>query len=41
MYERYIDNAKFINRLKLTGQYDIPVIKKQDIELKPDTVSFF
>lgn len=40
MYERYIDNAKFINRLKLTGQYDIPVIKKQDIELKPDTVSF-
>lgn len=40
MYQRLLDNAKFIQSMKFVGRYDMPVILKQDIELKEKTVSF-
>ena len=41
MYERFIDNVKFLKYgIELTGKYKMPVIKKQDIQLSEKTVSF-
>lgn len=40
MYKRFVDNAKFINIMTFNGKYDMPVIKKEEIELKSETVSF-
>lgn len=40
MNDRFIDNTRFINRMNFTGKYDMPVIKKQAIELSSNTVSF-
>ena len=41
MIYRLIENAKFLPRIEsFTGKFDMPVIKKQEIELKPETVSF-
>ena len=37
-YKRYIDNVKFLNQIHhyngVVGNYDMPVIKKQNIELR-------
>lgn len=40
MNTRFIDNMKHLERLSFTGEYNMPVIKRQEIELKTQTVSF-
>lgn len=40
MYKRYVDNVKELPNFELIGQYGIPLIYKQDIELSPNTNSF-
>ena len=40
MYLRLIDNAKYLNQISCVGLYNIPVIKKEEIELSENTVSF-
>ena len=40
MNTRYIDNVKHLELLTFTGEYNMPVIKREDIELNTNTVSF-
>ena len=40
MNVRYIDNVKHLYRVNLVEDYQMPLIKKQDIILKKETVSF-
>ena len=40
MNTRFIDNVKHLELLTFTGKYNMPVIKREDIELNTNTVSF-
>lgn len=40
MNVRFIDNVEHIGRIKFVGDYQMPLIKKEEIELKKKTVSF-
>ena len=40
MNTRLLDNMKYISYLKLSGNLGMPIIKKEEIELKQETVSF-
>ena len=40
MNTRLLDNMKHLESLSFTGKYDMPVIKREEIELKKETVSF-
>lgn len=40
MNVRFIDNVRHLGRIELTGKYQMPVIKKEEIELKTNTISF-
>ena len=40
MNTRFIDNMEHIGRLSFTGKYNMPVIKREEIELNSQTVSF-
>lgn len=40
MNVRFIDNAEYIGRIKFVGDYQMPLIKKEEIVLKKKTVSF-
>lgn len=40
MNVRFIDNVRHLERIELTGKYQMPVIKKEEIELKTNTISF-
>lgn len=40
MNTRFIDNVKYFDRVDFVGKYKIPLIKKEEIKLNENTVSF-